>query len=98
MLSKTLGATPSQLFFKVTLPSAVPVIFSGLRLGLIFALLGVLGAKYIAAEHGLGQTLAYLQATFSMDAVMAILLLLAMLGLCVTLLMNRVERVLLSWQ
>ena len=44
ILSKTLGATPSQLFFKVTLPSAVPVIFSGLRLGLIFALLGVLGA------------------------------------------------------
>ena len=53
VLSKTLGATPSQLFFKVTLPSAVPVIFSGLRLGLIFALLGVLGAEIrIAAEHG----------------------------------------------
>ena len=35
------------------------MIFSGLRLGLIFALLGVVGAELIAAEHGLGQTLAY---------------------------------------
>lgn len=98
ILSKALGATPDQVFFKVTLPSAVPVIFSGLRLGLIFALLGVVGAELIAAEHGLGQTLAYLQSTFSMDGVMALLFLLALLGLGVTAIMNRIERALLSWQ
>jgi NitT/TauT family transport system permease protein len=98
VLSRSLGATPSQIFFKVTLPSAVPVIFSGIRLGLIFALLGVVGAELIAAEHGLGQTLAYLQATFSMDGVMALLLLLALMGLGVTTLMNKLERSLLAWQ
>lgn len=98
ILSKALGASPSQLFFKVTLPSAVPVIFSGLRLGLIFALLGVVGAELIAAEHGLGQTLAYLQSTFNMDGVMALLFLLALLGLSVTAIMNRIERALLAWQ
>lgn len=96
VLSKTLGATQKQVFFKVTLPSAVPVIFSGLRLGLIFALLGVVGAELIAAEHGLGQTLAYLQSTFSMDGVMGLLFLLAFLGLAVTSLMNRLERSLLN--
>jgi NitT/TauT family transport system permease protein len=98
VLSRSLGATPSQIFLKVTLPSAVPVIFSGIRLGLIFALLGVVGAELIAAEHGLGQTLAYLQATFSMDGVMALLLLLALMGLSVTALMNKLERTLLAWQ
>ncbi|MBN9541286.1 MAG: ABC transporter permease [Alphaproteobacteria bacterium] len=98
VLSKALGATPGQVFAKVTLPSAVPVIFSGFRLGLIFSLLGVVGAELIAAEHGLGQTLAYLQATFSMDGVMGLLLLLAFRGLAVTALMNRLERRLLDWQ
>jgi NitT/TauT family transport system permease protein len=98
VLSRSFGATPSQIFFKVTLPSAVPVIFSGIRLGLIFALLGVVGAELIAAEHGLGQTLAYLQATFSMDGVMALLLLLALIGLGATALMNKLERTLLVWQ
>jgi NitT/TauT family transport system permease protein len=98
VLSRSFGATPSQIFFKVTLPSAVPVIFSGIRLGLIFALLGVVGAELIAAEHGLGQTLAYLQATFSMDGVMALILLLAFIGLGVTALMNKLERTLLVWQ
>lgn len=97
-LSRALGATPMQLFFKVTLPSAVPVIFSGLRLGLIYAMLGVIGGEIIAAEHGLGQTLAYLQATFNMNGVMALLFLLALLGMIVTRGMTRLERVLLRWQ
>jgi len=98
VLSRALGATPSQIFFKVTLPSAVPIIFSGLRLGLVYALLGVVGAELIAAEHGLGQVLAYLQSTFDMDGVMALLFLLAMLGLSITFVMNWLERRLLVWQ
>lgn len=98
VLSRSLGATPRQIFMKVTLPSAVPVIFSGLRLGLIFSLLGVVGSELIAAEHGLGQTLAYLQSTFNMDGVMGILILLALLGLSITAGMNRIEKKLLSWQ
>src|SRR5699024_6212717 len=40
-LSRTLGAKPLQVFFLVTIPGAIPVIFSGLRLGLLYALLGV---------------------------------------------------------
>jgi len=97
-LSRTLGATPRQLFLKVTLPSAIPIIFSGLRLGLIYAMLGTIGAELIAAEHGLGQTLAYLQSTFSMNGVMGILVLLASLGMSITYAMEKLEQFLLKWQ
>ena len=61
-------------------------------------MLGVVGAELIAAEHGLGQTLAYLQATFNMNGVMALLAVLALLGTVVTLGMSRLERWLLRWQ
>ena len=97
-LSRALGAKPLQLFWKVTLPSAVPVIFSGLRLGLIYAMLGVVGAELLAAEHGLGQTLAQAQGQFNMDGVIALLLLLALMGLLVSVGMTRVERRLLKWR
>lgn len=97
-LSRSLGASPMQLFFKVTLPSAVPVIFSGLRLALIYSMLGVIGAELIAAEHGLGQTLAYLQSTFDVNGVMGLLVLLALLGMLVTQGMTWLERTLLKWQ
>lgn len=97
-LTRTLGARPSQMFVFVTLPGAVPVIFSGLRLGLIYAMLGVVGGEIIAAEHGLGQTLAYLGSTFNMNGVMGVLLILSLLGMGVIWLMTAIERRLLRWQ
>jgi len=97
-LSRTLGATPIQLFVLVTLPGAVPVMFSALRLGLIYAMLGVIGAEIIAAEHGVGQTLAYLGATFDMSGVMAVLVVLALLAMAVTRGLTGLERRLLRWQ
>lgn len=97
-LSLTLGARPAQLFLLVTLPGAVPVIFAGLRLGLVYAMLGVVGGEIIAAEHGLGQTLAYLGSTFNMNGVMGVLVVLSLLGMAIIWLMTRLERRLLHWQ
>lgn len=97
-LCKTLGAGPMTTFFQVTLPGAVPVIFSGLRLGLIYALLGVIGAEIIASEKGLGQSLSYLGSTFEVNGVMALLLVLALLGVSIVRTMTWLERRLLHWQ
>jgi NitT/TauT family transport system permease protein len=97
-LARALGASSYQLFFQVTLPSAVPVIASGLRLGLIFSMLGVIGSEIIAAEHGLGQVLAYLQSTFNMNGVMGVTLLLAFFGMTLTVAMAKLERIFLKWQ
>lgn len=97
-LCKTLGASAVSTFFQVTLPGAVPVIFSGLRLGLIYSLLGVIGAEIIASEKGLGQSLAYLGSTFEVNGVMALLLVLAMIGVSVMNTMTWLEKRLLHWQ
>jgi NitT/TauT family transport system permease protein len=97
-LCKTLGASAVSTFFQVTLPGAVPVIFSGLRLGLIYSLLGVIGAEIIASEKGLGQSLAYLGSTFEVNGVMALLLVLALIGVSVMKTMTWLEKRLLHWQ
>jgi len=97
-LCRTLGASAATTFFQVTLPGAVPVIFSGLRLGLIYALLGVIGAEIIASEKGLGQWLTYLSSTFDINGVMALLLVLALMGVAIVRLMTWLEKRLLHWQ
>ena len=97
-LARTLGATDTQIFRKFVLPSAVPVIFNGLRLGLIFALLGVIGGEIIASEHGLGQTLTVLAASFKTSGVFAVIILLALVGVCVTWGMTWLENRLLRWR
>lgn len=97
-LMSTLGARPKQIFFKVTLPNAVPVIFSGLRLGLVYALLGVIGCEIIASEHGLGQQISILAASFNMSGVLGLLLVLAVLATAINYAMSRLELYLLRWQ
>lgn len=98
ILSRMLGAGKVSMFFKVTLVSAVPTIFSGLRLGLIYALLGVIGGEIIASQHGLGQLLSYLAGTFDTNGVFAVLFFLAMLGVTLTWLMTSLENHLLRWR
>ncbi len=98
ILAKTLGASPASVFRKITLPSAVPSIFSGLRLGLIYALLGVIGGEIIAAEKGLGQLLSFLAGSFKTNGVFAVLILLSFLGGLLTYLTSKIEARLLRWR
>ncbi|MFZ5510990.1 MAG: ABC transporter permease [Pseudomonadota bacterium] len=98
ILSRMLGAGRTKVFFKVTLISAVPTIFSGLRLGLIYALLGVIAGEIIASQHGLGQLLSYLAGTFDTNGVFAVLFFLAILGVALTKLMSLIESHLLRWR
>jgi NitT/TauT family transport system permease protein len=97
-LSKTLGASRARIFFKVTLVSAIPTIFSGLKLGLIYALLGVIAGEIIASQHGLGQLLTYLAGTFDTNGVFAVLTFLGVLGVFMIKAMDALERRLLRWR
>lgn len=98
MLARTLGARSNQIFFRITLPNAVPTIFSGLKLGLIYALLGVIAGELIGAEHGLGQVLTYLSGTFQTNGVYAVLFVLGLIGVAVTALLEQIEKRLLKWR
>lgn len=98
VLARTLGASPAKIFMRITLVSAVPTLFSGLRLGVIYSLLGVIAGEIISAQHGLGQQLSYLAGTFQIDGVFAVLLLLALLGSSLTYGMSALESRLIRWR
>ncbi|QIX53051.1 ABC transporter permease [Rhodococcus sp. DMU1] len=97
-LSAVLGAKKRHLFWKVMLPVATPAIIASLRLGLIYALLGVVGSELIAAENGLGQLIAQYSSLFQLEAVYAILILLAVIAVVLNQVMGATERRLLRWQ
>lgn len=97
-LARTLGASKSQIFRKFVLPGAVPVIFGGLRLGLIYALLGVIATEMLASEHGLGQQLSFLAASFKTNGVFAIIFMLSFIGVLINWSMTWLEKNLLRWR
>src|SRR5262245_8765844 len=54
-VGRSLNLTPSQQFWKILFPAALPTIFVGLRLGLIFALINIVGVEFLINFGGLGQ-------------------------------------------
>jgi NitT/TauT family transport system permease protein len=51
---RSLGATPGQLTSRLEIPSALPVIFGGLRVGVTLAVIGAVVAEWAGASSGLG--------------------------------------------
>jgi len=54
-VGRSFNLTPLQQFWKILFPAAVPTLFVGLRLGMIFCLINVVGVEYLINFGGLGQ-------------------------------------------
>ena len=54
-VGRSFNLTPAQQFWKIMFPAALPTIFVGVRLGLIFALINVVGVEFLINYGGLGQ-------------------------------------------
>jgi NitT/TauT family transport system permease protein len=83
--ARSLGATPRQIYTKVVLPSIVPTVFNGVRIGLNFTLLGVLLVEMIAPDTGIGKLMVIARDTLDARTLMAYILMTAL----VTMLLNR---------
>ena len=95
---RSFGANSRQVFFKVSLPSALPFIFAGLKLGIGRGLIGVVVAELFGARAGLGQLISESAETFNMPALFAGVTLLAVAGIVLTSGFAWLERRLLPWR
>lgn len=95
---RSFGANARQIFFKVSLPSALPFIFAGLKLGIGRGLIGVVVAELFGARAGLGQLISQSAETFNMPALFAGVTLLAVAGIAMTSGFGWLERKLLPWR
>jgi NitT/TauT family transport system permease protein len=87
-----------SIYWKIVLPSSVPMIFAGVRLSVTYALLGVVASEMIASRDGLGMYIVSFSNTMNIAGVFALLGVLAVMGSVLAALSDRVERWLLRWQ
>lgn len=95
-LSRSLGCSAWQQFTKILLPWAIPSVFAGLKLALIYCFLGVVTSEMLAAKVGLGQLIMYYSGSLRMDAVTAILAVMAVTAVLLTMLGDLAEAALLG--
>ncbi len=52
--AQSMGASKVRIFFTVVIPSSIPFVFTGIRIGLAASILCVVAAEMLAANNGLG--------------------------------------------
>jgi NitT/TauT family transport system permease protein len=94
---RSFGATPRQIFFKVSLPSAVPFILAGLKLGIGRGLIGVVVAELFGSRAGLGRLISQSADAFNMPDLFAGVVVLAIAGIVLTAGFGWLEKRLVPW-
>ena len=82
-LARSFGASTLQIFTKIRIPMAMPMIIVGLMVGSIFGLLTTVGAEMVGGAEGLGNRLTYYSALIRMPQFFAIILILAIIGISI---------------
>jgi NitT/TauT family transport system permease protein len=94
---RSFGATPRQIFFKLSLPSAMPFILAGLKLGIGRGLIGVVVAELFGSRAGLGRLISQSADAFNMPELFAGVIVLAVAGIVMTAGFTWFERALVPW-
>jgi NitT/TauT family transport system permease protein len=94
---RSFGASSQQIFFKVSLPSALPFILAGLKLGIGRGLIGVVVAELFGSRAGLGRLISQSADAFNMPELFAGVVVLAVAGIAMTASFGWIERKLVPW-
>jgi NitT/TauT family transport system permease protein len=96
--ARSFGATEWQIFRSVVLPSTLPFILTGLRLGVGRALIGVMVGELYAATAGIGFMITVAGATFQTDKVFVGVLVFAITGMISMELLTKLEARFDKWR
>jgi ABC-type nitrate/sulfonate/bicarbonate transport system permease component len=96
--SLNMGARPAQVFRKVVLPSALPLIFAGLRVSLALSFILLFSAEMINARSGLGFLIRQAETSLRFDLMYVAIVAVAALGYASDQLLLLFRRRVLAWQ
>ena len=97
-VSKTCGNTDFQTFYKVGIPSTMPMIFAGLKISMGAAWGTVVAAEMLAAARGLGYMIQIGRMFGEVSLIMAGILVIGVCGLISSWLISLLESIVLKWR
>jgi ABC-type nitrate/sulfonate/bicarbonate transport system permease component len=90
-VGRSLNMSSAQLFWKILFPSALPVIFTGIRLGWTFVLITVVGVEYLINLGGLGQLINELAERYDLPGTYAAICFVILVSVLFFVVLERVE-------
>jgi NitT/TauT family transport system permease protein len=97
-LFRSLGASRAKTFVHVLVPTAAPLMFAGLRVGITLALAGAVVAEFVSAQVGLGLLVQRFSYQLNLDDAFAVILVLTVIGLLLYGAIGLADRIIVFWR
>jgi len=91
-VGRSFKLSAAQEFWKIRFPAALPTIFVGLRLGIMFALINIVGVEFLINFGGLGQLVNELAERYDLPAMYAAIVFVILVSVVFFVLIERIER------
>ena len=93
-----MGASRARILWRVVVPAAAPFIFAGFRIALPIAMIVVIITEMISSADGLGYLAMYSLASFKMDRMLAVVVMIALIGVALDWLVTLLRDRLVFWE
>ncbi|MBB3978591.1 NitT/TauT family transport system permease protein [Rhizobium azooxidifex] len=97
MLFRTLGASRWQTLFRMKIPTGLPQIFTGLKIGAVGVMAGAITAEFLGGGKGFGELIRVAASQLQTPRVFSLILYLSVLGFLVFWTVVVLERKLVFW-
>jgi len=97
-VAKNYGATKKDYYLTVALPGALPMIFTGLKLGMGMALLLIVAAEMNGAASGIGYRIWESYSIFNIPEMFVSFVVMSFLGYVFTIALDEIERLVIPWK
>jgi NitT/TauT family transport system permease protein len=91
-VGRSFNLTATQQFWKILFPAALPTIFVGVRLGLIFALINIVGVEFLINYGGLGQLIEDLAERYDLSGTYAAICFVILVSVLFFMALEKAER------
>jgi NitT/TauT family transport system permease protein len=97
-LMRSLGATRSQILWRVRMPNALPYLFAGFETAMLFSAVGAVIGEFMGGNSGLGYVTLLAQELFRLDDAFSAIALLSFMGFILHRLVVIIGRKVVFWQ
>ncbi len=96
-LARSMRASRWQTFIRISLPHALPSIFSGLKVSITLAVVGAVVGEFVGSNSGIGYVLQIANGNFDLPLMFAALVVLSMIGVVLFVAIDVLERWAIPW-
>ena len=96
-MARSFSASRWTIFSKIEFPTALPYIFSGLKIGITFAVIGIIVAEFVTAQEGLGYLIVFSEGNVDTPMLMAAIFVLSVVGVILYALIVLLEKLVIRW-